>query len=121
MTRTVRRLFPWVLVLGAKSSLGCAPATPDDVEREHVVHNRGQLAEIDCSNDGGTCGLDGATGNNCLYDTDTTASPCGDLTFEGECQGNEVVWCDGTPQQLDCSLSGSTCGFNDQAGYYDCL
>jgi hypothetical protein len=47
---------------------------------------------------------------------------CGGVTYEGDCQGDVVEWCDGSGvQQIDCAQSGMTCGWNDSAGYYDCI
>jgi secreted trypsin-like serine protease len=44
---------------------------------------------------------------------------CGSVTYEGQCDGNKLSFCDenGELQEWECD----SCGFNDQAGYYDCL
>ncbi|MEZ4468932.1 MAG: hypothetical protein R3F43_32000 [bacterium] len=48
------------------------------------------------------------------------ADPCAGVTYQGYCDGDVAVWCDG--QQLrrdDCAPQGLTCGFIDeQTGYY---
>ena len=45
--------------------------------------------------------------------------PCGALTYEGCCNGTDLVWCEGTAQEtLACDANG--CGWNAEAGYYDC-
>lgn len=48
------------------------------------------------------------------------ADPCGGVTYQGHCEGDIAVWCDG--QQVhrdDCAANGLTCGFiDDQTGYY---
>ena len=48
---------------------------------------------------------------------------CGAVTYQGDCQGNVVEWCDGNGalQQLDCSPSGTTCGWDQTNGFYNCL
>jgi len=46
---------------------------------------------------------------------------CGSLTFEGDCNGNVVEWCDnGEVRTHDCDLSDQTCGYVDYHGYYWC-
>jgi hypothetical protein len=52
--------------------------------------------------------------------TGGSTDPCNGLTYSGECVGNTVEWCDGTPQKLKCS-GGTSCGWNSSQGYYDCL
>jgi hypothetical protein len=48
-------------------------------------------------------------------------SGCGSVTYEGECQGEVVVWCeDGELYAYDCGEGGMTCGFVDSMGLYDC-
>ena len=45
--------------------------------------------------------------------------PCQGETWEGRCEGNTVVWCEyGQVMAIDCPTG---CGFNQQAGYFDCL
>ena len=49
---------------------------------------------------------------------------CGDITYEGECQGNSVAWCqNGILQTFDCGILGPTfsCGWFDQGQYYWCI
>jgi hypothetical protein len=84
---------------------------------------------IDCEAEGATCELNSAEGYyDCLVGGGgdggdlEPGSPCpDDLTAEGECQGNVVVWCeDGEVQVLDCSDSGSSCGYNTAEDYFDC-
>ena len=37
--------------------------------------------------------------------------PCGDLTWEGRCEGDDAVWCiDGTTYRRDCAACDQTCG-----------
>ncbi len=44
---------------------------------------------------------------------------CGDVTYEGECQGDTVVWCENGLQSEDCGASG--CGWGQEYGFYTCL
>ena len=47
---------------------------------------------------------------------------CGAVTYEGCCDGEVVNWCEGgQAQKIDCSAAQSpSCGWNADAGYYDC-
>ncbi|MFH1532547.1 MAG: hypothetical protein ABIK09_17625 [Pseudomonadota bacterium] len=49
---------------------------------------------------------------------------CGPITYEGECQGNEVAWCqNGILQTFDCAILGPSfsCGWFEQGQYYWCI
>ena len=79
----------------------------------------GQVYEADCADYERVCGDaddNGTPIKSCL----TPADACGDITFEGECQGDTAVWCNsGALQSLDCSAAGKGCGFvSDEVGYY---
>jgi hypothetical protein len=51
-----------------------------------------------------------------------TESECGAVTFEGECDGNVVNYCDQAElHTVDCAAAGQTCGWNAQESYFDCL
>lgn len=60
------------------------------------------IRELKCSESGYVCGLQSAeVGNNCLKPKET---PCGGLTFEGECVGNVSRWCqDNVVREKDCA------------------
>jgi hypothetical protein len=66
----------------------------------------------------GVCGFDETNGYyNCLEEV--TTSGCGDLDEAGTCAGDTVYWCDGeSTQSMECEYG---CGWNDEAGYFDCL
>jgi V8-like Glu-specific endopeptidase len=50
------------------------------------------------------------------------ADPCGGLTYAGTCVGNVVKWCENNQvQQINCSTSKHTCGFDQANQYYNCL
>jgi len=49
--------------------------------------------------------------------TGSGGSGCGAVTYEGECQGNTVVWCDGGLHSIKCG----TCGWDAKNGFYNCL
>jgi hypothetical protein len=64
------------------------------------------------SDPGAGGGGSGAGGN------DPGADNCMGVTYEGECDGNTVLWCEnGELMWQDCLQ----CGFDQQAGYYDCV
>jgi len=46
------------------------------------------------------------------------ADPCHGETWEGRCAGNTVIWCEG--EQVH-ETTCAKCGFDAQAGYYDCV
>lgn len=53
--------------------------------------------------------------------TPAPSDPCNGVTYEGQCNGNTVVWCENSQlHQLSCS-GGKTCGFDSGNSYYNCL
>ena len=72
---------------------------------------------------GGTGGSGGAGGAPGAGGAGGAGGNCGGVTYEGDCQGNVVEWCDGNGalQQLDCAPSGTTCGWDQAAGFYNCI
>jgi len=81
----------------------------------------GEARELDCGSSTLTCGdydLEGQTIKACV--DDGTAGDCGSVTFEGECQGDTVVWCDnGSLQTKDCASEDKACDLiNDSVGYW---
>jgi hypothetical protein len=46
---------------------------------------------------------------------------CGALTYQGECQGQTVVWCDNGKQSLDCESMGMQCGWDEANNFYNCI
>ncbi|MFO0750341.1 MAG: clostripain-related cysteine peptidase [Myxococcota bacterium] len=50
------------------------------------------------------------------------ATGCGDVSEVGYCDGGTVVYCEAdTVKRIDCAADGQECGFDEAAGYYDCL
>ena len=46
----------------------------------------------------------------------------GGLTYEGECNGTQLSWCEGgSPSGVDCAAFGLTCQWNGSASFYDCM
>jgi agmatine/peptidylarginine deiminase len=85
-----------------------APCTPNCTNKE-------------CGGDGcgGVCGTCPA-GQTCEAGLCAAIpSECGDITFEGCCDGNQLLWCeDGAIQSFNCQ--GGSCGWDAQDGYYNC-
>jgi len=50
---------------------------------------------------------------------DDPPAGCGDLTFEGFCDGDTATWCENDAVQTKTCENG--CAFDDENGYYDCL
>ena len=77
----------------------------------------GELKTTDCAETGNTCGWTGQQkGYYCV-----APNACGDLTYEGKCEGTQALWCDenGESQSVDCSAQGLSCGYVDASvGYY---
>jgi len=47
---------------------------------------------------------------------------CGGVTWEGECEGHELWWCEeGQLLVADCSELGGTCGWVEGQGVFDCV
>ena len=61
-------------------------------------------------------------GEFALPSGDLARLECGDLTFEGRCDGGLLTWCeDGRVQALDCARFDSrTCGWDQAAELHDC-
>lgn len=80
----------------------------------------------------GACGSDGCGGScgSCSAGTvcesgqciEWEAQECGAVTYEGECNGVQLSFCDNDILvQLDCGSNGGSCGFNDEQSYFDCV
>ncbi len=95
----------------------------------------GALEELDCATDG--CGW-ADTEYNCggsgedpsgafLLNCDGTPAPpadtggaCGEITFDGCCDGAVLTWCEGGAlETIDCS-DNATCGWSEADGFYNC-
>ena len=91
----------------------------------------GELKGAHCGEKGTVCGFDQKLGwYDCMeaptrkppVDTTPPASGCGTVDMVGECDGDTVVWCEGTTlQTLDCASAGRTCGWNDAQKFNDCV
>ena len=47
---------------------------------------------------------------------------CGDVSIEGQCDGDELTWCEnGEVVVADCAAIGATCGWDASQSFYDCL
>jgi hypothetical protein len=50
------------------------------------------------------------------------ASGCGELSYAGECQEDELLWCEnGKKHSEDCAKFGKVCGYQDASVGYNCL
>jgi V8-like Glu-specific endopeptidase len=80
----------------------------------------------DCATNGQTCGWAGdAMGYYCVDRPEPEPEPepepdCPGLGYEGACQGDLAVWCQGdVRREVDCSDSGRTCDWaGDNLGFY---
>lgn len=82
----------------------------------------GDIVAVDCAASGNMCTYDSANGYyNCLEPVIIDPGPdgCGDITYEGMCSYDELMWCeDGV---IETSICDNGCGWNSEQGYYDCL
>ncbi len=80
---------------------------------------QGQVRSFDCGVQGEGCGWNEAKSyNDCV----PPSSGCGQITFEGACDGTTLSWCEGGElMHMDCSSQGRSCGWSEQNGYHDCL
>jgi secreted trypsin-like serine protease len=47
------------------------------------------------------------------------SDPCKGVTFEGQCDDNQLSWCEGGLHQVDCGAK--KCGWDAKASFYNCL
>ena len=77
----------------------------------------------ECGDDGcgNQCGVCGA-GTVCEAGLCVEGnSECGDITVTGVCEGNTLQYCSGGElYTIDCEASNQVCGFDMNAGWYDC-
>ncbi len=80
----------------------------------------GSLRTRDCTSWGQSCDWAGAEKG--YYCVDAPAPSCGDLTYEGVCEGAVAKWCDdGTVQTRDCADYGQACGWHSHEKGFYCL
>ena len=98
---------------GCPAPYVCVPLLQPPPTGEGVCFNTGGTAQ--CGN--GACEA-GESAQSCP--ADCSGGGCGGITYEGCCAGGTLKYCDSDElQQLDCGGNPS-CGWNGQAGYYDC-
>ena len=77
----------------------------------------GARQQRDCAADGLECAYIGDDlGFYCVE-----ATACGELTYEGRCDGNTARWCaeDGTPRERNCTEREEVCAYiDDTIGFY---
>jgi len=129
---------------GSSGTTGCGEVTYEGQCDGDIVKfcDNGQVKAIDCSTNGGSCAFasdkgyydcaaatGGAAGSSGDQGTGGSSggssepsSNCGSVTYEGECSGEVLQYCDnGTLTTVDCSDQGRQCEFNSQSGFYDCV
>ncbi len=82
---------------------------------------------VECGSDGcgGSCGVC-AAGQQCVDGQCIGQGPCGDVTYQGCCDNDVVLWCDnGVLWYMDCKTmlnpEQQKCGWNANMGFYDCV
>jgi V8-like Glu-specific endopeptidase len=99
---------------GCPSPYTCVPLADPPASGEGVCYDMGG-GPAQCGN--GSCEA-GETAQNCP--ADCSSGGCNGITYEGCCDGNTLKYCDNNAlEQLDCG-GNPTCGWNGQAGFYDC-
>jgi hypothetical protein len=46
---------------------------------------------------------------------------CNGVTYEGQCDGDVLSWCEGALNTVDCAEHGLSCGFDEANQFYNCL
>ena len=84
--------------------------------------NNGAIETRDCASWGETCGWVGNDkGFYCVDQPTPPPAACGELSYQGACDGDTAHWCDneGTIQTRDCSQFDRICGWaGADKGYY---
>lgn len=74
---------------------------------------------VDCATRGKVCSWkNDAEGHDCV-----TPAPCGDVTYEGSCDGDMLTWCDesGALRKVSCTAKGRRCALQNEATGYNCV
>jgi MYXO-CTERM domain-containing protein len=79
--------------------------------------------DADCSTDGttvvkGSCSINPAQG--CYGTAGAGGDPCQGVSYEGVCNGKQLLYCDQTLQQQNCGAT-ECCGWDAASGFYNCL
>jgi hypothetical protein len=109
-------------VESATEGYKCAPSNCGNLSYEgrcngnvaEWCNRQGDRESLDCAARGQVCGyINSEIGYYC------TDEACGDLTYQGRCDGNVAVWCEnGSVRRRDCARRGLVCRFvDDQVGY----
>jgi hypothetical protein len=105
----------------------CAECIPACWPGYACVNGQCVPCESDCT--GLECGDDGCGGNCgtcpggkvCQAGTCESVSECGEVTPEGECQGDTVVWCQNNQLHVhDCLIDDEICTYLPDYGKYGC-
>lgn len=77
----------------------------------------GEVHSFDCARTGRTCVAEAGEPGHCEETADPPTS-CGNVDYEGVCEGDEVVYCndDGLLERVDCAAQNLTCGDPGVAG-----
>ncbi len=79
-----------------------------------------EIVEVDCGAQGLECHVQ--SGQADCAAPSAASGGCEGIAYEGECVGDVLSWCENDDlSTLDCAEGGKTCGWSQQAGYYDCL
>ncbi|MFT5430590.1 MAG: hypothetical protein ACI9OJ_001265 [Myxococcota bacterium] len=79
-----------------------------------------ELKVLECADSGQVCGFDADAGwYECMEPPEVSA--CGDVTFEGACNGAVLSWCENDSlETIDCAAAAGTCEYDFDNGFYDC-
>ena len=80
----------------------------------------GAIKTVDCAARGKSCAWESdAVGYNCL---EQPTSGCGNVTYQGQCEGALLTWCEGEAlKSVDCAETGTVCGWQNGDIGYNCL
>ena len=82
----------------------------------------GEVRTHNCAVADQTCGWAGDTLGYYCVDRPEPEPECPGLGYDGECQGDLAVWCQGdVRREVDCSTSGRSCGWAGASMGYYCI
>jgi hypothetical protein len=107
-------------------SSGCGDVTYEGYCKDSTVVwcEDGKLKSQDCASLSLTCGWEAAVGFNCIQPEQAAQAggACGNVTYQGHCDGNTVVWCEGGElKKYDCGAAGLGCGYQSADIGHNCM
>jgi len=140
-------VYDWIQSVIAANDSSPPPQPPSDpVDCAHDICDEGSKLDASCDPCATSiCATDPYCCNNswdsqCVSEVDSIcglscdppedppppppppADPCNGVTWEGECTGAVLSWCENQQvHTIDCGASGKQCGWDSNNNYYNCI